>query len=162
MRRTEIATLTWFHVDLERRFVHLPETKNGEARSVPLSPAALDILKRIPRNLKGSVFALSPENITRAMVRACKQAGIADLRFHDLRHEATSRFFENTDLDLMEIKAITGHKSMQMLARYSHLRAHRLAERLAGRQRGVSCGGGWRNGLLGPGSICIAIIFWGA
>jgi len=61
--------------------------------------------------------------------------GIDDLRFHDFRHEATSRFFERTDLDVMEIKAITGHKTLQMLARYTHLRTARLADRLAGAKR---------------------------
>ena len=56
------------------------------------------------------------------MQRVCKKAGLSDLRFHNLRHEATSRLFEGTDLDLMEIRSITGHKTLQMLARYSHLR----------------------------------------
>jgi site-specific DNA-cytosine methylase len=65
---------------------------------------------------------------------AARKAGLEDLRFHDLRHEATSRLFEETDLDVMEIRGITGHKSMQMLARYSHLRAHKLADRLAGKK----------------------------
>ena len=49
------------------------------------------------------------------MTRACKKAGLRDLHFHDLRHEATSRLFENTDLDLMEIRSITGHKTLQVL-----------------------------------------------
>ncbi|MES9995629.1 tyrosine-type recombinase/integrase [Desulfovibrio aminophilus] len=136
MRRTEIASLIWSDVDLKRRFVHLPQTKNGESRSVPLSPDAVAILAGLPRNISGIVFGMSPEQITTSMVQARRAAGIKDFRFHDLRHEATSRFFENTDLDVMEIKAITGHKSMQMLARYSHLRACKLADRLAGRRRG--------------------------
>lgn len=137
MRRSEIAELTWEHVDLKRRFAHLPRTKNGDSRSVPLSPAALEILRSLPKAIHGSVFEISAEQITKAMMSACKHAGISNLRFHDLRHEATSRFFENTDLDVMEIKSITGHRSMQMLARYSHLRAHKLADRLAGAQRGA-------------------------
>ncbi|MEF2676690.1 MAG: tyrosine-type recombinase/integrase [Bilophila wadsworthia] len=57
------------------------------------------------------------------------------MRFHDLRHEATSRLFERTDLDVMEIRAITGHKALQMLARYTHLKTSRLADRLAGQTR---------------------------
>lgn len=72
------------------------------------------------------------------MKRVRKNAKIEDLRFHDLRHEAISRFFERTDLDVMEIKAITGHKTLQMLARYTHLRTARLADRLAGSRRGES------------------------
>ena len=137
MRRQEIASLTWEHVDLKRRTAHLPKTNNGESRTVPLSPAALDILKSLPRELSGSVFGMSPDLITKKMSKATKRAGMEDFRFHDLRHEATSRFFENTDLDVMEIRMITGHKSMQMLARYSHLRAHKLADRLAGKPRGA-------------------------
>jgi integrase len=70
------------------------------------------------------------------MDAARKKAKLENITFHDLRHEATSRFFEQTDLDVMEIKTITGHKSLQMLARYSHLRTHRLADRLAGAKRG--------------------------
>ena len=69
------------------------------------------------------------------MRKACKAAGIEGLTFHDLRHEATSRLFENTDLDIMEIKSITGHKTLQMLARYTHLRMDRLVGRLAGKDR---------------------------
>ncbi|MFH1914874.1 MAG: site-specific integrase [Pseudomonadota bacterium] len=135
MRRGEIATMSWKHVDLKKKFVHLPKTKNGEARSVPLSPAALGILTGLPRNIHGDVFSLAADTITKKFRAAASSAGLNDLRFHDLRHEATSRFFERTDLDFMEIKSITGHKSMQMLARYSHLRAHKLADRLAGAKR---------------------------
>ena len=80
---------------------------------------------------------MSADAITQAMEQARNLAGIEGLHFHDLRHEATSRLFEDTDLDIMEIRAITGHRSLQMLARYSHLRTHRLAERLAGAKRGV-------------------------
>ena len=83
------------------------------------------------------VFGMSADAITQAMEQARKLADIEDLHFHDLRHEATSRLFEDTDLDIMEIRAITGHRSLQMLARYSHLRTHRLAERLAGAKRGM-------------------------
>ena len=81
---------------------------------------------------------VSATQITHTFIKACEKAKIEDLTFHDLRHEATSRFFENTDLDVMEIKSITGHKTLQMLARYSHLRTHRLVNRLAGAKRGES------------------------
>ena len=70
------------------------------------------------------------------MAKVCQSAGLVNRHFHDLRHEATSRFFEHTDLDVMEIKAITGHKSLQMLARYTHLRTANLAARLGGVKRG--------------------------
>ena len=61
--------------------------------------------------------------------RACKRADIEDLRLHDLRHEATSRLFEK-GLNPMQVAAITGHKTLQMLKRYTHLRAEDLAKLL--------------------------------
>lgn len=143
MRREEIATLEWKNVNIEKRYAYLQETKNGENRTIPLSVKALKILKEIKENHKNYmnlfnqqlVFGMSVNQITHNMKKACKDAGIEDLHFHDLRHEATSRFFENTDLDLMEIKTITGHKTLQMLVRYTHLRTARLADRLAGARR---------------------------
>ena len=64
------------------------------------------------------------------------KVNIEGLTVHDLRHEGVSRLFERTDLDIMEIKSISGHKTLQMLARYSHLRAYKLVDRLAGARRG--------------------------
>lgn len=81
------------------------------------------------------MFTLHPDTISKGFRTAADEAGLNDLRFHDLRHEATSRLFENTDLNFMEVKGITGHKSLQMLSRYSHLRVHKLADRLAGEKR---------------------------
>ncbi|MBU2770135.1 tyrosine-type recombinase/integrase [Acidithiobacillus caldus] len=142
MRREEVASLHWENVNLKSRSIFLPKTKNGEARTIPLSPASVEILSMIDQKSAGSVFGLTAEGIDSAWDRARIAVGIPSgwggdaLHFHDLRHEATSRFFERTDLDLMEIRAITGHKSMQMLARYTHLRTANLADRLAGGKRG--------------------------
>jgi integrase len=132
MRLGELLALEWKHVDLERRVAFLPHTKNGQSRSVPLSPAALELLASWPRSVGGRVFPQwsrtdSVENVWR---RAVARAGLQDLRFHDLRHEATSRFFER-GLNPMQVAAITGHKTLQMLKRYTHLRAENLAELLA-------------------------------
>lgn len=135
MRRAEIANLEWDRVDLKRKTAYLRDTKNKSERTVPLSPNAIEILKSIPRQISGPVFGMSENAITIAMRRARDEAKIENLTFHDLRHEATSRLFENTDLDLLEIAEITGHKNLQMLKRYTHLRADRLAERLAGKRR---------------------------
>ena len=138
LRRGEIAGLRWEQVDLARRGLTLgsAETKNRTARSVPLSPTAQEVLRNLPRRIDGSVFGLSVNAISLAWKRATKKAGIRGLTFHDLRHEAISRLFEDTDLDVMGIRAISGHKTLQMLARYTHLRTHRLADRLAGIRRG--------------------------
>ncbi|WP_462324892.1 site-specific integrase [Desulfoplanes sp.] len=141
MRREEIVTLTWDRVNFDSRTAYLPHTKNGEARTIPLSPKAIKILKElIPDKtipIHGRVFQLSEGRLSKNFRTACQKANIENLRFHDLRHEATSRLFENTDLDIMEIKGITGHKTLQMLARYAHLRADRLVNRLEGEKRGV-------------------------
>ncbi|WP_207259685.1 site-specific integrase [Desulfovibrio sp. Huiquan2017] len=131
MRRGEIASLRWENVKLKESTLFLPKTKNGAARTVPLSPAALNVLKELPRDIKGSVFRLTPDEITQAMKKARAGAKLKNLRFHDLRHEAVSRLFEKTNLDIMQIQMITGHKTLQMLARYTHLRAVDLVKSLA-------------------------------
>ncbi|OCX69615.1 integrase [Acidithiobacillus thiooxidans] len=122
--------LQWTDVDLNKRTAHLPKTKNGEARTVPLSSRAIQVLSDLPHNPNDPrVFGTTYEGIHQAFVRACKRAGIEDLRFHDLRHEAASRFFEK-GLREMQVAAITGHKTLQMLKRYTHLRAEDLAKLL--------------------------------
>lgn len=135
MRRGEITGMRWEHVNLKLRTVHLPDTKSGSARTVPLSPAALTILRGLGPKKRGRIFDYQAGTLSQAMGEACKKAGIHGLTFHDLRHEAISRLFEQTDLDMMEIARISGHKTVQMLSRYTHLRAHLLADRLAGKRR---------------------------
>jgi len=129
MRRGEITKLRWENIDRRRRIAKLEDTKNGENREVPLSPAALKVLSSLPRNINGKVFSMKADSITRAFERCCKKAEIHDLRFHDLRHEATSRFFE-MGFNIMEVSSITGHKDLAMLKRYTHLKAEDLARRL--------------------------------
>ena len=128
MRRAEILSLLWSNIYLEDRYLILPDTKNGEVRAVPLSTNAISILRSLVRNTD-KVFSIRPDTITRGFKRACKRAGLEDLRFHDLRHEATSRFFE-LGLNTMEVSAITGHKTLSMLKRYTHLKAKDLALKL--------------------------------
>ena len=128
MRRGEILSLVWENVNLDSRVAFLPETKNGENRNVPLSQKALDILQSLPRETE-YVFNTTAYSVRMAFERALKRAEIEDFRFHDLRHEATSRLFEK-DLNIMEVSSITGHKDLGMLKRYTHLRAEDLALRL--------------------------------
>jgi integrase len=137
MRREELSSLTWSRIDLDKKTATLYETKNGETRTTPLSPRALEILRTIEGGVsqQGRVFKKDPRSITLSMQKACKLAELDNLHFHDLRHEATSRLFENTDLDMVEIQGITGHKTLHMLVRYTHLRSARLADRLAGAKR---------------------------
>ena len=126
MRRGEIAAMRWEHLDIEGRVLLLPDTKNGTPREVPLSKAAQAVLDGLPRRPDGRVWGMRPDSISQAFERVCKAADIEGLTFHDLRHEATSRLFEK-GLGDMRVAAITGHKTYQMLKRYTHLRARDLA-----------------------------------
>ena len=88
------------------------------------------VLRTLPRSLHGPVFpCLTTETVKRAYIRAVRRAGIVNLRFHDLRHEATTRLFEK-GLNIMEVASITGHKDLRMLHRYTHLKAEDLARKL--------------------------------
>lgn len=130
MRRGEIAGMQWAHADLKSRVLLVPETKTGDPRRVPLSSRALAVLSALPRHLDGNVWGqVHAASISRAFARACRRAAIDDLRFHDLRHEATSRLFEK-GLNPMQVSAVTGHKTLQMLKRYTHLKAEDLAKML--------------------------------
>ena len=142
MRRGEILSLTREQVDLKRRIVHLTKTKNGSERTVPLSHSATDVLKRalnfeirpIDTTLvffgePGRDGMRRPYCFHPAWFRAVRMAGITGLRFHDLRHEAVSRLVE-AGLTDQEVAAISGHESMQMLKRYTHLRAADLVGKL--------------------------------
>jgi integrase len=130
MRQGELLRLRWEHTDLNRRTAHLPDTKNGEARTAPLSMRAVSVLRNLPRGLHGDVFpGITTEAVKRSYMRAIRRAGIEGLRFHDLRHEATTRLFEK-GLNIMEVASITGHKDLRMLRRYTHLKAEDLAQRL--------------------------------
>ena len=129
MRRGEIAQLEWQHVDFKKCTALLPDTKNGEKRTIPLNSKCLAILKLLPRNINGRVFNMTPHAISYAFIRACKRAKLNGLHFHDIRHEAITRFFE-IGLNVMEVSSISGHKTLQMLKRYTHLRAEELAKKL--------------------------------
>jgi integrase len=81
--------------------------------------------------LTGFVLPQRADSLSQAFDRACKRYGIHGLRFHDLRHEATSRFFE-LGLNPMEVASITGHQDLRMLRRYTHIRPESLVEKLCG------------------------------
>ena len=142
MRAGEIKSLTRRQVNLEKRVVHLSETKNGCARTVPLTRQAADVfraaLSHAVRPMKTELIFWGepgrdgnrrPYEFRPAWHRTLREAGIKGLRFHDLRHEAVSRLVE-AGLGDQEVAAISGHKSMQMLKRYTHLRAEDLVDRL--------------------------------
>lgn len=131
MRRGELLAIRWADIDRTNRYVHLPETKNGHPRDVPLSPRAMATLDALPRSLDGRIFPITMNVWKCAWRRTRKRSGLNNFRFHGLRHEATSRFFERGDLGIMEVAAITGHRDLRMLARYTHPRARDIAKKLA-------------------------------
>ena len=108
---------------------YLRDTKTTRSRSVPLSTRALRVLDERPVPLRGPLFPITQDSLEYFWRKALRIAGIAGLRFHDLRHEATSRLFER-GLDSMEVMTITGHSSADMLKRYTHFRAADLAAKL--------------------------------
>ena len=119
MRRSEILNLRWVDVDLDNGFAFLSDTKNGEDRRVPLTKAARGVTLRLPKQDE-RVFPISANCVRLAWERCRKKAGISELRFHDLRHEAVSRFFE-MGMSVPEVALISGHKDVRQLFRYTHL-----------------------------------------
>ena len=129
MRRSELLGLRWGHIDLQKRTIFLKLTKNGTSRTVPLSTHAVQILNEMPRNIDGRVFPVTHEVVSQAFNRARKQAGVKDIRFHDLRHIAITKLAQKLP-NLIELSAVSGHKSLAMLKRYYHPSAEQLAEKL--------------------------------
>ncbi|ARK99568.1 site-specific integrase [Burkholderia pseudomallei] len=155
MRRGELLSLQWENVDLQRRTAYLPDTKNGSARTVPLSTRATNILKALPSYIAdgtgeravGPVFTTTAMALRKGFARAieraqqqyavdCEEAEkrplpgfLSDLHFHDTRHEAASRLADKLS-NVLELSAVTGHRDLRMLKRYYHPRAEDLAKKL--------------------------------
>lgn len=147
MRLREMFTLTVAQVDLGKRTVFLDKTKNGDKRQVPLSSVALAELREYLEEVHGPapepnarVFPwwngeagdmdATSDYLSKLFIDIFAQAGAVGLKFHDCRHEATSRLFERTTLSETQIMKITGHKSQRMLMRYANLRGSDLSDRL--------------------------------
>ena len=125
MRSGEITGLTWDKVGAKS--VHLPRTKNGDYREVPLSKRAREILEEMPRE-SGMVFNLSPELRDALFRKARDRAKIVDLHFHDTRAEAIWRLSKK--LDVMELARMIGHRDLKSLMLYYNTSADELADRL--------------------------------
>ncbi|MCB5206700.1 site-specific integrase [Methylovorus mays] len=147
MRQSEILRLEWSDINIQKSTARARDTKNGDDRFIPLSSKAIALLAEQPRSIYGGkIFNVSQDALIRAFQRGCEKGAhlyiqdhpnlptnefLKNLRFHDLRHEATSRLFELGTLDVMEVASITGHKALQMLKRYTHLKAENIAKKLA-------------------------------
>jgi integrase len=128
MRRGELLAMRWDDVDLVARTLLLRNTKNGFPRTVPLSTRALKLIKDMPRS-GPTVFTISANALRLAWERLRRRAGVLELRFHDLRHEAVSRFFER-GLNVPEVAMISGHRDLRMLFRYTHPKPEDVAAKL--------------------------------
>lgn len=155
MRKSEIARMDWRHVNLDRGTVLIPDSKNGSPRTVPLWPSMRVQVRQQGPRVSGGVWAgisaissawYRLKRIAIVEARMMVSEGTAqsdlperllDLRFHDLRHEATSRLIERTGWDNARVRAFTGHKTDAMLARYTHLRTASLASELAALEGGA-------------------------
>jgi integrase len=149
MRLGEIVGLRWADVSLASRTVTLADTKSGKPRVVPLGPTALALLAAMPRRIDGQVFGAASTSFTKTWAYAVKKARavyvedcaakvvpvdsryLVDLHMHDLRHTAITRLFELDKLNVMEIASISGHKTLAMLGRYTHVQASKIADKLA-------------------------------
>ncbi|MBM6581764.1 site-specific integrase [Microvirga sp. BT689] len=129
MRRGELLSIRWKDVDLTAPTVRILKTKNGHPRTIPLTPKAIEVLTSLDRKDE-RVFPVTPNAVRLAWERLRRRAGLEDLRLHDLRHEAVSRFFEY-GLTVPEVALISGHRDPRMLSTYTHLRPEKVAEKLA-------------------------------
>jgi integrase len=129
MRRGELLSLRWEHIDLVGRTAFLPDTKNGDARTVPLSSVAVQVLASLPRHISGMVLPVKAFTLDAAFKRGVKSAGLKDLRFHDLRRTAITRMAEKLP-NVIELAAVSGHKSLMVLKRYYQPKAEALALKL--------------------------------
>ena len=128
MRRGELLSMRWRDVDLKARTVLVSKTKNGHSRHIPLSTKARQILTNTER-ANDMVFPVTANAFRLAWERLKRRAGVTDLRFHDLRHEAISRFFEK-GLNVPEVAHISGHRDARMLLRYTHPKVQTIAAKL--------------------------------
>lgn len=126
MRRGELLSISWEHVSLSNSYLTIPVSKNGHSRTIPLTDMAREILMSLEledgedqKEQSAVVFPMTGNALRKSWDRICVRAGIDNLNFHDLRHEAISRFFE-MGLNIAEVAAISGHKDVKMLFRYTH------------------------------------------
>lgn len=125
MRAGEICSLQW--ANIEGPVAHLPITKNGFPRSVPLSPGAIKILESLPRDT-AMVFNLQPSQLDALFRKARARALIDDLHFHDTRHEAITRLARK--LDVLDLARMVGIRDLRILMVYYNAQPDEIARRL--------------------------------
>lgn len=145
-RRSELLGASWEDVHFEDRYIWKEDTKNGDSREIPLSAKAVEILKHLKTMhdqcvaaareagktfADDRVFKTTENAVKKAWARAKAREGITDLRWHDLRHEGTTRAAAKLS-NIIELSAYTGHKDPRQLKRYYNPRAKDIAAKLDG------------------------------
>ncbi len=130
MRRGEIVKLRWVDLDEERRIIWVrdrkhPRRKEGNDDAVPLLNGAWDVLMRQRGVDADRCFPYHEQTLTKLFTELCRQLGIPDLHFHDLRHEGTSRLFEQ-GYQIQQVALVTGHRDWKHLKRYTNLKPEDL------------------------------------
>ncbi len=131
MRLGELCSLHVADVNLAERYVVLHDTKNGDGRHVPLSTRAGDLLAKLieRKGPKERVFPVVSESLGLYFREARDKAGLHGVRFHDTRHEAATRLSKKL-ANVLELSAVTGHRSLQSLKIYYNPKAQELAAKL--------------------------------
>jgi integrase len=145
MRQGEILSVTWSDVDLRERTVTLRQTKNNELRILPINDTLLSELRALPRPLASQTRVFdrwTRAALTMAFRRATKRAGIADFRFHDLRHDFASQLVMR-GANLRTVQMLLGHKDLRMTTRYAHLSQEHLQEAVRLLEGGSEEAGGY-------------------
>ncbi|MEX5217495.1 MAG: site-specific integrase [Nitrospira sp.] len=136
LRRDNVVSLHWGQVDLARGFIVLDHTKNGDRLGVPLCDPVIKTLEDIKPTrpyASGPVFLqrngdpVTGDMVTIAFRRACHAVGVADFRFHDLRHTFASALVQR-GVDLYRVQRLLGHRDGRMTQRYAHLSPENLRE----------------------------------
>lgn len=129
MRRGEMLSLKWSNVDYSKQIAFIADSKNGESRYVPLSKYAVKILQDLPKSIDGRVFPINDFCVAAYFMKATKRAEIQDFHFHDLRHTSITNLMGKVS-NLIELSAISGHKTLSMLKRYTHINVEDIARKL--------------------------------
>lgn len=133
MRSSEITRIRWSDLGREKRTMVIrdrkhPTEKIGNDQVVPLLGEAFEIIQRQPRIVGDDrIFPFNHRSVETAFRRARDQAGVEDLRYHDLRHHGISRLFEQ-GYGIAEVSLVSGHRSWNQLRRYTNLKPESLHE----------------------------------
>jgi len=129
MRAGEICGLMPQHIDIKNRVAHLPLTKNGASRDVPLSKRAVELLHLLePWPVSGPVFSMTSSQLSALFRKIVGRTGIENLTFHDTRHEAITRLAKK--LDVLDLARMVGHRDIKQLLTYYNRSAKDMAQQL--------------------------------